>query len=155
VRHGDIASGALLAALGFFFVAAGRDLGLGRLSDPGSGFLIFWVGLILIALSSGVVVVAWRSGIDGEGGTLRSVWAGANWRKVGYVVLVLAVYAWALPTLGFLLATVVLLLVLFRTVEPQSWTTSVVGSAVATLAAWLLFVKALGTQLPTGLWGVG
>ena len=155
MRSGDISSGALLAALGLFFVVAGQDLGLGRVSDPGSGFLIFWVGVILIGLSSGIVAVAWKSDREGEGGTLGAIWAGANWRKVGYVVLVLAVYTWALPTLGFLLATVLLLLVLFRTVEPQSWTTSVVGSAAATLAAWLLFVKALGTQLPTGLWGVG
>jgi len=152
LRNGDILSGAVLAALGVFFIVEGQDLGLGRISNPGSGFMIFWVGWILTAMASAIVVAALRRS---DNSTLRALWAGANWRKVGYVVLIMAIYAWALPGLGFIAATLVLLLVLFKTVEPQSWRVALIGSAASTAAAWLLFAKALGTQLPAGAFGLG
>lgn len=152
MRANDILSGAVLAALGLFFVYSGHDLGLGRISDPGSGFVIFWVGWILTGLSLAVAFVAFGTASDGG---LAAVWAGANWRKVGFVVMVLALHAWLMPLLGFIVATLVLLAVLFRSVEPQPWRVVLVGSALSTGAAWLLFAKALGTQLPTGLFGIG
>jgi len=152
LRNGDILSGGVLAALGVFFIVEGQDLGLGRMSNPGSGFMIFWVGWILTAMASAIVVGALRRS---DHSTLRVLWAGANWRKVGYVVLVMVIYTWVLPSLGFIVATLILLLVLFKTVEPQSWRVALIGSAASTAAAWLLFAKALGTQLPVGAFWLG
>ncbi|MBM3569037.1 MAG: tripartite tricarboxylate transporter TctB family protein [Alphaproteobacteria bacterium] len=152
MKANDFLSGAVLAALGLFFVATGKDLGLGRLNDPGSGFLIFWVGWALTALATGILGQAWRAA--GDLG-LAAAWQGADWRKLGYVVVVLALHAYAMPVLGFVLATAVLMVVLFKTVEPQPWPTALIGAVASTGLAWLLFVKALGTQLPVGALGIG
>jgi len=152
LRNGNIASGLALAALGVFFIVEGQDLGLGRISDPGSGFMMFWVGWILMAFSVALIVTAWR---DETRANDRSIWAGRRWHKAAYVVAVMALYAWAMPTIGFVAATILFLLVLFKTVEPQSWPVALIGSAGSTAVAWLLFVKALGTQLPAGVLGIG
>ena len=46
-----------------------------------------------------------------------------------------------------------LLLVLFKTIEPQGWLVAIGGAIVSTAVAWLVFARWLGTQLPVGtLW---
>jgi hypothetical protein len=67
----------------------------------------------------------------------------------------LVVYTATLEVAGFILGTFVLLVVLFKTVEPQSWRVALIGSALATASAWALFVAWLGTQMPSGLLGIG
>ena len=86
----------LAVALGI--AAAGWDLRLGRLNDPGSGFMIFWVGVAMTALCIATLVAALRRPAAGG---LGALWAGLRWRHVPYVTGLLALYAWLLPTLGF------------------------------------------------------
>ena len=56
----------------------------------------------------------------------------------------------ALPALGFLTTTVLLLLVLFATIDRQSWIAPPVGAILITLVAYIVFHRLLGTQLPAG-----
>ena len=56
-----------------------------------------------------------------------------------------------LEPVGFLPLTVVLLILLFKTVEPQSWTTAILGAIVTTLVVYVVFGIGLGTQFPPGL----
>ncbi len=140
-------STAALLALGVaaFIAWQGVELGLGRASDPGSGFILFWTGLIMAGLSVALLV---QSLVDREAVAAR--FAGLRWGKVVYVVALLALYSAVLEFAGFILATFVLLLVLFKTVEPQSWRVAVAGSVLTTFGAWAVFVAWLGTQLPVG-----
>lgn len=85
--------------------------------------------------------------------TLSEPFRGIRWGKVLYVVALMVVYAAVLEDLGFILSTAILLLVLFKTVDPQSWTVAIVGSVLTTGTAWLVFVYWLGTQLPAGILG--
>lgn len=138
----------LAAALGIAW--AGFDLRLGTLNDPGSGFMIFWVGVVMTGLCLATLVAALRAP---AGGSLRALWAGLRWRHVPYVAALLALYAWLMPTLGFPLMSALLLMVLFKTIEPQGWAVAIAGAIVSTAVAWLVFARWLGTQLPVGtLW---
>ena len=150
MRTADILAALFWLAVALGVVAAGWDLRLGTLSDPGSGFLLFWVGILMAALSAAVLAAAvCRPATE----SLRSLWSGVRWRHVPYVAALLALYAWLLPTLGFPLATVLLLLVLLKTIEPQGWGVAVGGALVSTAIAYLVFARWLGTQLPAGtLW---
>jgi hypothetical protein len=65
-------------------------------------------------------------------------------------VALLALYAWLLPTLGFLATTALLLLVLFLTIDRRSWIAPPVGAILATAAVYIVFHRWLGTQLPAG-----
>lgn len=149
----DTATAILAIAVAIFIAHEGYDLGIGSTSDPGSGFILFWVGLAIGAVAVALFIQSLAGRTAKQ--TLGAPFAGGRWPKVLYVVALLLVYTYVLDDLGFIVATFALLILLFKTVEPQSWTVAVIGSAVATLTAWLVFVTWLGTQLPAGLLGIG
>jgi len=145
----DTFTAVLALGISTFILLQGRDLGLGRPSDPGSGFILFWTGVIMTALSA-VLLVQSLAAKAGDAAGLGDAFAGLRWGKVLYVVALMMLYTAVVETFGFVLSTAVLLLVLFKTVEPQSWRVAILGSALTTLGAWAVFVAWLGTQLPTG-----
>jgi hypothetical protein len=155
MRTGDILAAAFWLAVAVGVTWSGWDLGLGTLSDPGPGGMVFWVGAVMMALSlAALVATLRRSPADGPGnepgGGLTSLWRGTRWWLVPYVVALLALYARLLPTLGFFATTVLLLLILFATIDRQSWIAPPVGALLATAAVYIVFHRWLGTQLPAG-----
>ena len=147
MRTGDLLAAAFWLAVALYITWAGADLGLGTLSDPGPGGMIFWVGAVMTALSLAMLAAALRRS---PAGGLASLWQGTRWWLVPYVVALLGLYAWLLPTLGFFATTALLLFVLFMTIDRQSWIAPPVGAVLATAAAYIVFHRWLGTQLPAG-----
>ena len=146
----DTFTSALALAVSAFILLQGRELGLGRASDPGSGFILFWTGIIMTALSAVLLVQSLAAKAQDAAG-LGDAFAGLRWGKVVYVVALMVLYAAVVEYFGFILSTAALLLVLFKTVESQSWRVAIIGSALTTLGAWAVFVAWLGTQLPVGI----
>ena len=130
----------------------GYKLDLGTLHEPGGGFLFFWVGLIMIGLSLGILIRAARG--KASKGELKAVWAGISWKKLISVLAALFIYAYLFTPLGFILSTIGLLVFLFKAVEPQKWSWAVLGAMISTLAAYSVFRLWLGCQLPQGLLGI-
>ena len=58
MRTGEILAAAFWVAIALGAVWAGADLGLGILTNPGSGLMIFWVGVVMTALSLATLVIA-------------------------------------------------------------------------------------------------
>jgi hypothetical protein len=70
------------------------------------------------------------------------------------MVASLFVYVALLEWLGFAAATFLLMLVLFRMMEPYRWTTVLFFSLLTMGSAYLFFVVLLDSRLPRGsLWG--
>ncbi len=156
MRPSDIGTGLLGLGLGLWLVFEGRDMGLGDLHEPGSGFVLFWVGAIMAALSVALAVGALtRSAATAGGDAGRDAGGGSpfgeRWRRVPLVLAYLVVYSALLELVGFIPLTSLLLLVLFRTVDPQSWTKAVLYAVAITLTVYVLFGVGLGTQFPAGL----
>jgi len=139
---------ALMLALAVYIAYEGYDLGLGRASDPGSGYIQFWTGVIMGGLSATLLVHSFLPSADKSG--IGAPFAEIRWGKVLYVTALLVAYTIALEYLGFIITTFILLVVLFKTVEPQGWAVSLIGAALTTGVAWLVFVYWLGQQLPSG-----
>jgi len=139
--------------LGLGVSYGGWDLDLGTLHDPGSGFMFFWVGIIMVGLSLSVFVQGVRTRADSPG--IRAVFSGLRWPKVVYVLIALSLYAYGFNLLGFILATVLLLIFLFKAIEPQRWSIAILGAVGSSVAAYLVFQVWLGSQLPKGLLGIG
>ncbi|MET4700594.1 putative tricarboxylic transport membrane protein [Constrictibacter sp. MBR-5] len=150
MRPSDIGTGLLGLGLGLWLVYEGRDMGLGDLHEPGSGFILFWVGALMAALSALLAGSAVLAGAGGAAGADGSPF-GERWRRVPLVLAYLVVYCALLEAVGFILLTIALLFLLFRTVDPQSWTKAVLYSVAITLAVYVLFGVGLGTQFPAGL----
>jgi putative tricarboxylic transport membrane protein len=151
MRTGEILAALFWLAVALGVTRSGWDLELGTLRDPGPGGMIFWVGAAMTALSLAALVAALRrSPANGPVSDLTSLWQGTRWWLVPYVVALLGLYAWLLPTLGFLATATLLLLVLFMTIDRQSWIAPPMGAVLATAAAYIVFHRWLGTQLPAG-----
>jgi putative tricarboxylic transport membrane protein len=148
VNRADVATSLFWLAVGAFIVWSGWDLELGSASDPGSGFLLFWTGLVMVVLSAVVLVGALR----GQGTTR---WVGGRWGKIVLVVAALALYGWLLEWLGFVLTTALLLLFLFKVVEPQRWWVAAAGALGSAVLGYVVFKVWLGAQLPAGVFGIG
>lgn len=147
IRNSELWGGLFWLSIGTFVVWAGRDMGLGRLSEPGSGFAFYWIGILMCALSLAVIGQALVSG----GPTVASLWAGTRWHKVLVVVGLLLVYGIGFQTIGFIPCTLALLLVLMWFVDPVRWWLALIVAVVATFGVWAALTKWLKIQLPSGI----
>jgi putative tricarboxylic transport membrane protein len=152
VKTRDIISSLFWMVLGGGISYGGHQLSIGTLQEPGSGFMFFWLGIIMIGLSLFILIPALRR--KGAGGELPAAWAGVRWEKVISVLAALFIYAYALTPLGFVPTTILLLIFLFKAIEPQKWSWAILGAVVSTLAAYGLFQVWLGCQLPRGFLGI-
>ena len=71
-------------------------------------------------------------------------------RRVAVLLAVVALYVAVLPTVGFVPATAVLVLIVVRTVGPLSWPRTALATAVIAVASHIVFKHWLGMPLPAG-----
>jgi putative tricarboxylic transport membrane protein len=141
-------------ALGLFVVTYSYTLGLGKLIDPGPGLLPFLLGLIFLILSSVrlVTVIRMREGDErGEGEKKIEYW------RIVLVVVALLIWAFVLEDLGFLIATFILMTLLYRAAGFSKWYTSLFWGLITVFVTYFVF-SYLGVRFPPGIlrtFGIG
>ncbi len=153
MKSRDVASGAFWLLVGAFVTWSGWDLELGSMHDPGSGFILFWIGIAMMALSVAVVVLALAKRPGGPPEV--SPWADVSWGRVIAVLVALVAYGWLLERLGFVLTTTIVMVFLFKAVEPQRWWIAAAGAVASAVVGYVVFKVWLGAQLPAGAFGIG
>ena len=148
VRRAEFWGGLFWLAFGAFVTWQGWLLELGTLREPGSGFVFFWLGLMISVFA---VVIA-LNGVRGEGPLLSDLWRGARWRNVLMVILALIAFGFLFEGLGFVLCSLALLLFLMTFVDPVKLVLSIPISVVAAVGVWYVLEKVLLVQLPKGSW---
>jgi putative tricarboxylic transport membrane protein len=147
LRNSEFWGGLFWLLIGGFIIWAGRDMGLGRLNEPGPGFAFYWIGLLMSALALAVIAQALFAG----GAPLPTLWAGTRWLKVTIVIALLLAYALKFEAIGFIPATLALLLILMWFVDPVDWRLALAVAVMATFGVWAVMTKWLKIQLPAGL----
>jgi putative tricarboxylic transport membrane protein len=137
--------------LGLVVVYSSYRFGLGTLARPGPGFLPFLCGVILSALSAFVFFQGRLAKKTNGEESIGQLWAGMNWHKPVYGIIVLLIYALTFVRLGFLLSTIFLLIFLFKGIEPERWLRAITVAVLAAVVSYVLFVVWLQVQLPRGL----
>jgi len=128
-------------------------LKLGTPSDPGPGFLPFGTGALLGILALvHLLKVSVAASRGGGGGFL---WQGVNWQRTLAVVLAVLVYALLLPHLGYLIATFILMVVLFSLYDRKKWGIVVPASLFVIGITYLVFHVWLKVQFPPGFFRIG
>lgn len=122
------------------------NLKLGTMNMPDSGFMPFLASLVLV-IASGL----WFMSALGQAGRSQPFWEGRGWVKPLLAILFMLVYAWSMDLIGYLLATLVFMLVWQFFVEREKWLKATVISLISTAVMWLLFSQLLGVPLPTGI----
>ncbi len=151
LNNSELWGGVIGLALGAFVIWSGLKLKLGTINDPGSGYVLFYTGILMCAFALTIIVSALTDG----GPTFATRWRDARWSRPAIVIACLIAFAVALEPLGFLLSAIPLMLLLMRLVDPVRWTLTVPIGILVPTAMWWILKHLLGIQLPSGLFGIG
>jgi putative tricarboxylic transport membrane protein len=138
-----VKSGLFFFGLSLLMLWESLRLGIGSSTEPGPGFLPCCAGAILAVLS------------------LSFIYRGRRFRKsqqphsrlVVVALISVFIYSLVLNYLGFIIATFLLLAVLFHLGEPRPWWVLIAVSTSVTLLGYFFFGKVLHVFFPTGLLG--
>jgi hypothetical protein len=125
-------------------------LDMGEMSAPGPGFFPLSLGVamgIFALIASYQAIQTKRS----SGVTVRK--ERVRWWNILVIFGAVVGYALSVGKLGFLINTFLLITLLLKVVEPQSWKASILGGLITAVASELVFNVILKAQIPTGLLG--
>ena len=125
-------------------------LGIGKLHNPGTGFLTFGASGILGILS---LILFLRASLHKDEMKRESLFMGKFWTRILFVLIILVLYSRMMPVLGYLLSTFLLMVALFWILERKKIVFVLVSSILSTLVTYLVFSKWLNCQFPEGLFG--
>ena len=151
IDNTELWAGLFGLALSIFVVWSGYALKLGTINDPGSGYVMFYAGLLMILFSVIILYGAVKEG----GPTFLSLWRDVLWTKPMIVIALLVVFALVFETLGFLASTILLLMALLRAIDPVPWRRAIPIAIMVPLVCWYVLDKLLLIQLPAGVLRIG
>jgi putative tricarboxylic transport membrane protein len=143
----------LLFLVGLLATFEARKLNLGEFGRPGPGFFPFCLALVFTLVSLALILRSLGSAASEQASPQRFAQT-RRAKKVVTVLLGLVVYAFALEWLGFLLSTLILMLFLFKAIDPLGWPAAIGGSIATALLSYVVFKIWLQIALPAGLLGV-
>lgn len=143
MRRTNLVGGAFLLGLGAISLVEAF-----RLRDD-------WQGAKLMPAVIGVVLAVLGVAHLAVPGADRPAWPdGPSGRRVLFVFGVLALYVAGLPSLGFLPATALFVVILLRALGAFSWATTIVMTGAIAIASYVVFEHWLGMPLPPGPFGL-
>jgi hypothetical protein len=124
-------------------------LKIGNISQPGPGLfpLICGVGIILLCL-------LWLFRNRNACNTSEPLWSGGNWFRPALAVVIMVAYAALMEDLGYVLSTLLFLIIWQKLVEGEKWQKTAIITVAGTVAMYILFVYLLKVALPEGMLGI-
>ncbi len=138
-----------------FAIVMGRQasqLPMGEMREPGAGFFPLLIAVVigLLAVLALIQALQKKSGKRLE--NARSV-EPFRWWNLVIIATALTAYALTLQKVGFLINTFLLMLLLVKMIEPQSWTKSLIAALITAVVSELFFNVLLNAQIPRGILG--
>ena len=124
-------------------------ISLGSFREPGAGFVAFASGLSLVLI--GVIMTLSKTFPKLSSGAGRSVFVELHNVRLLYALGLLVGYGLVLETVGYIVATFLLMLGLFHDRGTNRLFPSILASAVTVGLTYLIFVAWLRVQLPRGI----
>lgn len=141
-----------------FFVCFGLFLGWQSFQyqiwsriGPRAGFFPLLTAIIIVMLSLIVIIRALIKSRKEEQIQMAEEASDVNYRKVAYYVIFAILFALLLTSVGFLITTFAYTLLMLKLVEKMNWKRSILWTSVSIIVSYLLFIEALGVQLPEGI----
>jgi len=149
--NNDQLSSAILFFMGLLVSYFSIPYQIGAINAPESGFLPFYIGLVICLLAIGVFVQGTSS--FKKGNKWKNPIANVMWGKPLISMAAIVVYTLVLSWVGYIISTILLVGFLMRAIHPQKWGVVIIASIVTALTTHLVFKVWLGTQLPAGFLG--
>jgi len=138
----DFFSGLLFIAIGAFFAVFSRKYDIGTAKEIGPGYFPLILGIVLIFLG---LIVSVKSLIAHGEKVGLDMW---HWRPILLLSMAIIGFAFAMPTMGFLIAVAILVAVsIFAYSGNRSLKEIFLVTVGFTTFAWLIFVVGLGLNL--------
>ncbi len=118
---------------------------------PDYGFFPFWLGVLMAILSIMLFVDAWRRAVALD--TDAPFPGRQAFINVLIILSSLGVYAFLMEIAGYILDTLLLVVLLLGVVERERWQTTLFAAVLITAGLYLIFQVALGISLPKGVFG--
>ncbi len=147
-KRADQLSAALWIGVGIIVIQQAESLDYMGEYAPGPGFLLFWLGVVTIALALTLVV---RATLDLGGETRLAIPSAHAARQMLLVATVLFAFAFLADKVGFLVCIALMFLFLLLVVEKREWRFSFITALVSACAFWLVFELLLQVRFPPGL----
>jgi hypothetical protein len=141
----DFWSGLMFLGVGIAFAWGALSYNFGSSARPGPAYFPFGLGVLLAIL--GALILFEALTIETEDGEKIGPWA---WKPLIWITLSVAVFGWALPHLGMIIALPVLVIVAAMAGEEFHWKDGVINAAILTVGSWLIF--SVGLKLTIPLW---
>ena len=144
-RIGEALFGASLLTVGLLALYKASALPAGSLREPDSGLFPVVIAVVLTVFAALSLRTLRHPGTEETAERAGVV-------RVLVLIAALGAYAWLLPRAGFLLCTVVMLVLLLRGLGRAGWTVTALASVGGAIACYYLFTR-LGLPLPAGYFG--
>ena len=139
----DFWAGLMFLVAGTAFAWGATAYAFGSSAHPGPGYFPFGLGLLLALLGAVELFKALTFESEG-GGPIGTV----AWRPLVVVVGAIALFGWALPRLGLLVALPLLVLVSALAGDEFRWRDVLLSAVLLTAVSWAIFVAALELAIP-------
>lgn len=138
--------------LGIFVSIYSYKLGMGKLSEPGPGFIPFWLGIIVSGLALFKLVKESRVKADegADSKTVKEAGRSSSLGKLIFIAITLFVYALVLDWLGYIITTFLAMILLLRFSGYTQWVRILVYAIIIVGISYLMFLY-LGVQFPAGV----
>ena len=149
MRKSNRIQAVLWAVFGLYIAYEGFLLKLGTGRAPKPGFMIFWIGMVVVILASLFFIGTFTTPDQDH----KALWRGVGWFRGAKLMAALFLYVAVFQFLGFILSTFLLLVYMFKGLEPQSWRNALLYSAATVAICYLVFGVFLELQFPPGVLG--
>jgi len=152
MKKADVITGVVLLLLSGYVIREAWLMPPSATFGPGSGFLPFWLGVLLAVLAVILLGTAWRrEEIEKD---RKSPFPGKKALvAIGSVLVGLAAYIVLLEVLGFLMDTFMYVAFLLGVVERERWLMTLLVAASTTAGLYIIFQILLGITLPSNMFG--
>jgi hypothetical protein len=149
MRLYDIISTIFFLILGVGVIVGGVRFGFGEWGQPGPGFICVLSGVLLSLFSGGwllFTLVKQRSFEPTKSFFCRA----GGYKNVAIIVFALMIYIFLMGAVGFMIATFIFLIFLFKAIGKKSWKLALTISLLVTISSILVFQLWLGIPFPEG-----
>jgi putative tricarboxylic transport membrane protein len=143
-KLGDVIASIVIISLGIAVIVEAFQLGLGTTTTPQPGFFPFLSGVFLTVLGGILLLQALR-------GVSTGTMPFKFWGPPAIVIGALCVYVAIFNTVGYVIATIPLGMVILYVLDTRKWRILIVASLIVSLATYVLFDKILEGPLRNGL----
>jgi hypothetical protein len=138
----DFWSGVLFVVTGILFMVLSGQYNLGTAAKMGPGYFPTILGGLMAFLGLLILLPSIRARAP-----VQNI-ARVDFMSIFMVLLAVAVYAATLPTLGFIVSLVLLVVIASYASHEFHLKSTLISSVVLLIGSWLVFVKGLELQFP-------